>query len=115
MQIGVLGTGTVGRTISGKLVALGHAVKMGSRSEDNRRAFPEIRVVKALNMVNADVMVNPSRVHGGHDALICGNDAAAKAQVTSILRDWFGWSEVIDLGNISGARGMEGYLLLWLS
>ena len=25
------------------------------------------------------------------------------------------WSEVIDLGDISGARGMEGYLLLWLS
>jgi predicted dinucleotide-binding enzyme len=34
MKIGVLGTGVVGRTIATKLVDLGHAVTMGSRSAD---------------------------------------------------------------------------------
>ncbi|MBP1694270.1 MAG: hypothetical protein H6Q37_2153, partial [Chloroflexi bacterium] len=43
-----------------------------------------------------------------------GNDAGAKTQVSEILQDWFGWKYVIDLGDISAARGMEMYLPLWL-
>jgi predicted dinucleotide-binding enzyme len=35
MRIAVLGTGSVGRRIAGKLVELGHEVTMGSRSADN--------------------------------------------------------------------------------
>lgn len=38
MKIAVLGTGSVGQTIGSKLVALGHAVKMGSRSAGNEKA-----------------------------------------------------------------------------
>ncbi len=38
MRIGVLGTGMVGRTIGSKLVALGHEVRMGSRSAGNESA-----------------------------------------------------------------------------
>jgi predicted dinucleotide-binding enzyme len=38
MRIGVLGTGTVGRTIASQLVSLGHEVKMGSRTLDNEAA-----------------------------------------------------------------------------
>jgi predicted dinucleotide-binding enzyme len=38
VRIGVLGTGTVGRTIATKLVELGHEVMMGSRTADNRQA-----------------------------------------------------------------------------
>lgn len=39
MQIGVLGTGQVGQTLGGKLVALGHSVMMGARSADNEKAL----------------------------------------------------------------------------
>jgi 8-hydroxy-5-deazaflavin:NADPH oxidoreductase len=86
-----------------------------SLGEQAQRALPRSRVVKALNHVTAPVMVDPGRVAGGdHDALLCGNDAEAKAQVTGILKDWFGWRRVIDLGDISQARGLESYLALWV-
>ncbi|MDA4118327.1 MAG: NAD(P)-binding domain-containing protein [Thaumarchaeota archaeon] len=85
-----------------------------SLGEQIQRSFPEVRVVKALNMVGHDLHANPERVPGDHDALICGNDSEAKAQVTKILKDWFGWKSVIDLGDIAGSRGMEMYLTLWL-
>jgi predicted dinucleotide-binding enzyme len=49
-----------------------------------------------------------------HDLLIGGNNAAAKAQVTAWLTAWFGWKQIIDLGDITAARGMEMYLPLWL-
>ncbi|MGW4379436.1 NADPH-dependent F420 reductase [Kitasatospora sp. NPDC004531] len=38
MRIGILGTGTVGQTLGGKLVALGHDVVLGSRSKGNAAA-----------------------------------------------------------------------------
>src|SRR5690349_14721556 len=38
MRIGVLGTGVVGQTLSGKLVELGHEVRMGSRQAGNENA-----------------------------------------------------------------------------
>ena len=198
MKVAVLGTGMVGSAIGTKLVALGHDVKMGSRTGTNekaeawakqagrgasqgtfadaaahgevifnctsgagalealtaagkenlrdkvlvdvanpldfskgmpptlfvfgddslgervQRAFPETKVVKALNTINCQLMVDPSRVPGDHDIFVSGNDAAAKATVTEILRDWFGWKNVIDLGDISTARGTEAYLVLWL-
>jgi hypothetical protein len=210
MKIGVLGTGTVGKAISAKLVDLGHDVMMGTRDvaktlaqkepdrfgnppfqawreqrpalklgtfaeaavhgellfnctsgvgslqalelageanlndkvlvdisnpldfsqgmppslfvsntdslgEQIQRAFPRVRVVKTLNTVTASLMVDPGQLAGGeHDILLSGNDAEAKMQVTAILKDWFGWKNVIDLGDISTARGAEMYLLLWL-
>jgi predicted dinucleotide-binding enzyme len=199
MQIGVLGTGMVGKAIGSKLVALGHEVKMGSRTPDNESAagwvaeagerasqgtfadaaafgevvfnctsggasldalraagaenlagtvlvdvantldfsegrppsllvttkeslgeqiqseFPEARVVKTLNTVNCDVMVDASLVPGDHDMFVSGNDEAAKAEVRSLLGD-FGWpaERVIDLGDITCARGQELYVVLWL-
>lgn len=85
-----------------------------SLGEQIQAAFPSVKVVKALNTVNAGIMVNPSRISGDHDTFIAGNDADAKAQVTTILKDWFGWKHVIDLGPISNARGTEMYLPLWL-
>lgn len=198
MKIAVLGTGIVGETIGNKLLALGHEVKMGSRSaahekglawvkaggeraslgtfaeaaafgelafnctsgfgsipalesavaglagklvidianpldfskgfppslfagntdslgEQAQRTLPESKVVKALNTVTCALMVDAQRVAGGdHDGFICGNDAEAKAQVTQIMKDWFGWQRVTDLGDISQARGTESYLPLWI-
>lgn len=204
MNIAVLGTGIVGRTIATKLVELGHSVRMGSRSannpkaaewvataggsashgtfadaaafgqvvflcllgtgtlealelaeEDNlndkiiiditnpldfskadfsrgigpelyisggsdslgeqvQRRVPGAHVVKALNTVTANVMVNPKMLSGEHDLFICGNNAEAKSQVSQWLKEWFGWESIVDIGDITGARATEGQILLWL-
>lgn len=200
MRVGVLGTGMVGRTVGGRLAALGHEVRMGSRSPDNedaaawvaetgerasqgtfadaaafgalivnatpgvvsldvlraaggqnlagktlldisnpldfshgfpptlavcntdsvaeqiQREFPEARVVKSLNTMNAPVMVDPGSLPGSHDVFLSGDDDGAKAEVRDLLRS-FGWSDdaIIDLGGIVTARGAEMYLPLWLS
>jgi hypothetical protein len=85
-----------------------------SLGETIQRTFPGAKVVKSLNTVNASVMVDPARVPGVSDVFVCGNDAGAKAEVTRILKQWFGWKSVIDLGDITTARGTEAYLHLWL-
>ena len=87
-----------------------------SLGEQVQREFPETHVVKALNTVNCELMVNPSLVPGDHHLFICGNDAAAKGKVTNWLCEWFGWksSNIIDLGDITGARGMEMWMPIWL-
>ena len=185
MRYGVLGTGTVGRTIAGKLTELGHEVQLGSReagedkvtfaeaasfgevilnatagtasldaleaagadnlsgkvlidvanpldfskgmppvlsvcndtslAEQIQEEFPESTVIKALNTVNVGVMVNPEVVPGSHTVFVAGNEDGAKAQVSELLES-FGWppDDVMDLGDLSAARGMEMYLPLWL-
>lgn len=204
---GVLGTGTVGQTLAGKLAALGHEVRMGTRDvaasqartdagwgaeplstwleanpsvelatfhdamaasdilinatsgtvsvdvlalgdpadldgkilidignpldfsggdldltvgitdslgETLQRTYPSLRVVKTLNTVTSAVMVDPASLGGGdHTMFVAGNHDAAKATVTQMLHS-FGWRDVVDLGDISGARGMEAMLILWL-
>jgi 8-hydroxy-5-deazaflavin:NADPH oxidoreductase len=86
-----------------------------SLGEQIQRAFPEARVVKALNTVNANVMVDPRLVAGEHDMFVSGNDDAAKAQVAELLQS-FGWppNRIVDLGDITGARGQELYVGLWI-
>ena len=86
-----------------------------SLGEQIQRAFPDTRVIKALNTVNCEVMVDPARVPGEHDVFVCGNDEQAKATVVELLGS-FGWpaGHVRDLGDISAARGTEAYLLLWI-
>ena len=201
MRIGVLGTGTVGRTLGSALLRSGHEVRLGSRTAGNQRAvawaaevgdagpasegtfadaagfgelvinatagtasldalsqagaeqlagkvlvdvanpldfsrgmpprlavcngdslgeqiqraYPDVRVVKTLNTVNAAVMVDPALVDGPHTVFVAGDDSVAKEQAAELLQE-FGWPEesILDLGDISAARGMEMYLPLWL-
>lgn len=127
MNIGIMGTGIVGKTLGAKLAEVGHAVMIGTRdpvqtlartepdmppslfvsntdslTEHIQRASPEVKVVKTLNTMNAYVMANPRQLaDGDHHAFVGGNDAQAKAQV-------------IDLGDITTARGTEMYLPIWL-
>lgn len=86
-----------------------------SLGEQIQRAFPETKVVKSLNTMNANLMVNPGMLSEEHAVFVSGNDAEAKAAVTLILKDWFGWHSVIDLGDITTARGTEMVLPLWVS
>ncbi len=86
-----------------------------SLGEQVQRAFPGAKVVKTLNTVNAYLMVAPGTLAGGdHTMFVCGDDAGAKATVTSLLKDWFGWQDVLDLGGIAMSRGTEMYLPLWV-
>ncbi len=87
-----------------------------SLGEQIQREFPEARVVKTFNTMNCEVMVNPSLVPGDHNVFVCGNDAAAKKQVSEWLVQWFGWKagNIVDLGDITAARGTEMFLILWL-
>jgi len=79
-----------------------------------QRTFPEAKVVKTLNTVNCEVMVNPALVPGDHDIFVCANDADARARVAELLKQWFGWRSVIDLGDISAARATEQMMPIWL-
>ena len=89
-------------------------VNTDSLGEQIQRAFPEARVVKTLNTMTASVMVDPARVAGGdHSVFVSGNDADAKAAVTELLKG-FGHRDVIDLGDITSARGAEMLLPIWL-
>lgn len=198
-QVGVLGTGMVGQALAGRLVELGHEVRMGARRTGNpsargwaatggerasagdfaaaagfgeivinatagasslaaleqagaaalsgkvlidvtnplgqtdgqatltvtntdslgeqiQRAFPDARVVKALNTMNCQVMVRPDLVPGEHVVFVCGESPDAKSIVSGLLGG-FGWpaGRIVDLGGINAARGTEAFMLLWLA
>lgn len=76
--------------------------------------FPNLKVVKCFNTLAAPLMVNPKMLHGGdHTLFLSGNDAGAKAKVTEILKS-FGWTDILDLGDINAARGQEMYMGMWV-
>jgi predicted dinucleotide-binding enzyme len=87
-----------------------------SLGEEIQKTFPDVKVVKTLNTMWCGLMVNPAMINDGdHNAFLSGNDADAKEKVKEILKS-FGWLDknILDLGDISSARGTEMYLPLWL-
>jgi predicted dinucleotide-binding enzyme len=86
-----------------------------SLGEQLQKAFPKTNVVKTLNTISCLIMVNPRGVQGNHSVFLSGNDEVAKEQTKSLLFQ-FGWTadQLIDLGDITTARGPEMYLALWL-
>jgi predicted dinucleotide-binding enzyme len=92
-----------------------HASGDDSLAERIQAAFPDARVVKGLNTMNCNVMARPRSLPSAHTVFLAGGDEAAKDAVRSLLRD-VGWTddEMLDLGDLSAARGLELYLLLWL-
>lgn len=84
-----------------------------SLGEQIQRAFPKARVVKSLNTMNADLMAHPGQLTDPGTVFVSGNDSDAKETVTVLLKD-FGHQDVIDLGDISTARGTEMLLPVWL-
>ncbi len=91
-------------------------VNTHSLGEEIQNKFPDTKVVKSLNTMWCGLMVNPGLIGGGdHQVFLCGNNAEAKQKTTHLLKE-FGWKEknILDLGDISAARGTEMYLPLWL-
>ena len=89
-------------------------VNTESLAERIQRSFPEARVIKTLNTMNAGIMVDPRRLaDGDHSVFVSGDDAEAKKVVTGLL-EALGHRDIIDLGDITTARGAEMVLPLWL-
>ena len=86
-----------------------------SLGEQLQRAFPDLKVVKGLNTLTCLLMVAPRLLPGEHHIFLCGNDAGAKLEVRKLLAS-FGWvdDEMIDLGDITNARGTEQLLPIWV-
>lgn len=86
-----------------------------SLGEQIQKMLPNSKVVKTLNTLNAYLMVNPSIISGDHNLFLSGNDKSAKEEVMKLLIS-FGWkdSNIIDLGDITTARGTEMLLPIWI-
>ena len=85
-----------------------------SLAEQIQRTFPRAKVVKSLNTLNAVLTVNPKQLaDGDHSVFVAGNDADAKATVVALLHE-LGHTDVLDLGDLTGARGTEMLLPIWL-
>jgi predicted dinucleotide-binding enzyme len=86
-----------------------------SLGEQLQAAFPTAHVVKSLNTMYNGLMVNPRALGEDSTVFMSGNDTAAKSKVAEILKE-FGWkdSEILDLGDITTARGTESLLPVWL-
>lgn len=76
-----------------------------------QREFPALRLVKAFNSVGSACMVDPVLQGGPPTMFIAGDDEAARASVTEILRQ-FGW-QVADMGHGVAARAIEPLAMLW--
>jgi 8-hydroxy-5-deazaflavin:NADPH oxidoreductase len=85
-----------------------------SLGEQVQRLLPDTKVVKTLNTMNASVMAHPETVGGGdHTVFLSGDNPTAKAVVEGLLLE-MGHTDILDLGGIETARGVEMYLPLWL-
>ncbi|HSS68803.1 MAG TPA: NAD(P)-binding domain-containing protein [Nocardioidaceae bacterium] len=77
--------------------------------------FPDALIVKSLNTMNNNVMVEPTLVPGDHVVFMSGDSALAKDRVAALLQS-FGWrpEQIVDLGGIDSAVGPEMLMALWL-
>lgn len=84
-----------------------------SLAEQIQELLPRAKVVKTLNIVNCNVMVDPSLSGGEPTMFLSGNDNEAKQRTRKLLES-FGWKDILDLGDITTARGPEMMLPIWL-
>ena len=84
-----------------------------SLGEVIQRQYTDVKVIKTLNTMNCQLMTNPGALKDPGNVFICGNDSGAKAEVENLIRS-FGWEKIIDLGDISAARGTEQVLPIWV-
>src|ERR1043166_7238699 len=85
-----------------------------SLGEEVQKTLPSAKVVKTLNIVNCEVMIEPNKTGAQPTMLVCGNDPAAKNKVNELLKT-FGWQDIGDLGDITRSRATEMLLPAWLS
>jgi predicted dinucleotide-binding enzyme len=84
-----------------------------SLAEQLQRELPEVRLVKMFNTMSSTVMVDPAALGQESTVFLAGDDEAAKQTATELAGD-LGWTDVLDLGDLTAARGLEMYISLWL-
>jgi predicted dinucleotide-binding enzyme len=84
-----------------------------SLTEQIQRAHPEARVVKALNTVNAGVMVRPDSLAETTTMFLAGDDPIARETVRELLTE-LGWVDIVEFPSLDAARGLEMWLPLWV-
>jgi len=84
-----------------------------SLAEQLQRALPEARLVKMFNTMAHEVMVDPAGLGQESTIFVAGNDEAARQTAANLAGD-LGWTDVLDLGDLTAARGLEMYIPLWL-
>ena len=84
-----------------------------SLSEEVQKLIPDAHVVKTWNTMNAGLMVNPSMLQDPGTIFLSGNSAEGKATVKGLLEK-VGWKHILDLGDITSARGAEQVVILWV-
>jgi predicted dinucleotide-binding enzyme len=82
-------------------------------AEQIQRAHPTARVVKSLNTMTADVMAHPAQLSDPGTVFMSGDDDAAKETVAALLRE-LGHTDIVDLGDVTTARGTEWLMPAWL-
>jgi 8-hydroxy-5-deazaflavin:NADPH oxidoreductase len=75
--------------------------------------LPGALVVKTLNQVGASVMAEADQFSQRPVQFIAGDDAAAKATVTSLLHD-IGFTP-LDAGGLAKSALLEAFALLWIN
>ena len=75
--------------------------------------IPEARIVKTLNQVGAEIMADNAGLPHRPVMFMAGDDAAAKATVSSLLTD-LGF-EALDAGDLTKARLLEPYGMVWIN
>jgi 8-hydroxy-5-deazaflavin:NADPH oxidoreductase len=91
-------------------------INTNSLGEEIQKTFPETMVVKTLNTMWCGLMVNPNLIgKGDHINFISGNSEDAKIKVKKLLNE-LGWQDenILDLGDITGARATESLFLMWI-
>jgi predicted dinucleotide-binding enzyme len=97
--------------VDGKLrLMVGHR---GSGGELVAEWAPGARVVKTLNQVGAELMADNSRLPHRPVMFMAGDDASAKAAVTTLLTE-LGF-EALDAGGLVEARILEPYAMVWIN
>jgi hypothetical protein len=100
----------VANAVSPSLDLLYPGRSLGERLQE---ALPDAKVVKTLNTAAMTVLTEPTSLEPT-SVFLSGDDEAAKATVSRLLRD-LGWTsdDIVDLGGIQTARGAEHYFLLF--
>jgi predicted dinucleotide-binding enzyme len=81
--------------------------------EQLQRELPDARLVKMFNTMAHEVMVDPAALNQESTVFVAGNDQAARQTAIELAGD-LGWTDVLDLGDLTAARGLEMYVPLWL-
>ena len=84
-----------------------------SLAEQLQQALPEVRLVKMFNTMAHEVMVDPGSLGQESTIFVAGDDESARRIAADLARE-LGWVDVMDLGDLTAARGLEMYIPLWL-